>query len=441
MPRRWIWISLAALLCAALAYGGRGWGASFCAGRGSAAIGRLDWPAAKDWLDRAWRIDPDRGATAFLQARLARKRARLDELAKWLDRAREKGFSPPLIETELLLAAAQTGDLRRIESELAKRLAELPEQQPEICEAWVNGCLRNYRLREAQRILGLWVKDWPADPMPHVLWGRVYEHLSDLPHAEQEFETALKIRPGHPPAAYNLGRVKIAQQQPEAALESYRVCSKNLFEPQPALVGMAQCLRLLSRLDEARRVLDSAVAANQEFVDDAYRLVGDPAEGGRAYYAAERGQIELEAGNYAEAAPWLEKAVAASPTDWKLRYSLGFALQRIGRGEDAERELHRVEKTKAAMSKVDRAFDALHEDPQNVEARFEIGRLFLELLSEDQGLVWLNSVLMLDADHLPTHRLLAEYFESHAGNDPAFARLAREHRKKVRELENSPGEQ
>jgi tetratricopeptide (TPR) repeat protein len=436
-----MWICLAATLCAVLAYNGRGWVAEFCAGRGAAAMQRLDWPAAKAWLDRAWQVDPERAPTAFLQARLARKRARLDDLSKWLDRARAGGYSPRSIETELLIAAAQTGDLRHIESQLGKQLALAPEEQPEICEAWVNGCLRNYRLNEAQRILSLWMKDWPADPTPHVLLGRVYEHLSDLPHAAKEFEAALKLWPGHPPAAYNLARVQIAQQKPEAALESYRLCSAKLFEKQPALVGMAQCLRLLGRLDEARRILDSAGSSgNEDFVEDAYRLVGDPAEGGRAYYAAERGQVELEAGNYMEAVPWLEKAVAASPTDWKLRYSLGFALQRTGRREDADRELHRVEQTKAAMSKVDREFDALHDNPQNVGARFEIGRLFLEILSEDQGLVWLNSVLAIDPDHLPTHRLLAEYFESHAGGDPAFARLAREHRRKIEELENAPAQ-
>jgi tetratricopeptide (TPR) repeat protein len=435
MSRRWKWIAVAALLCVALAYGGRDWGAAFCEGRGAAAMRRLDWPAAKVWFDRAWRIDPGRSETAFLQARLARKRARLDELSKWLDRARSAGFSAQAIETELLLAAAQTGDLRGIESELGRRLAELPAEQPEICEAWVNGCLLNYRLAEARRILNLWVKDWPADPTPHVLLGRVDEHLSDLALAEQEFLAALKIQPGHPPAAYNLGRVQIAQQRPEAALESYRLCSTTLFERQPALVGMAQCLRLLGRDEEARQVLDSSGPVDQEYVEDAYRLVGEPAEAAKSRYPAERGQIEMEAGNYADAVKWLEQAVAASPADWKLRYSLAFALSRTSRQEEADRELRRVEQTKSAMAEVDRQFDALHDDPQSVSTRFEIGRLFLEHLSENQGLVWLNSVLALDADHLPTHRLLADYFERHAGDDPNFVREAREHRQKVRQLE------
>src|SRR5437879_6482330 len=106
MPRGWKWIAGAALLGAALAYAAWEWGAGFCEGRGAAAIERLDWRAAKVWLDRAWRIEPGRARTAFLQARLARKRARLDELSQWLDRARAGGYAARSIETELLLAAA-----------------------------------------------------------------------------------------------------------------------------------------------------------------------------------------------------------------------------------------------------------------------------------------------------------------------------------------------
>src|SRR5262249_12866299 len=118
-----------------------------------------------------------------------------------------------------------------------------------------------------------------------------------------------------------------------------------------------------------------------------------------------------------------------------LRYALSTALRRCGRSEEAEQEFHRVEETKAALAQADRQFDIVRSDPQSVSARFEIGRIFLEHLSENQGLVWLNSVLTLDPDHLPAHRLLADYFEKNSRRDAAFERRAREHRRRVHELE------
>src|SRR5262249_34884905 len=134
-----MWVVSAAVLLSAAAWWGRGWGVELCESRAIVAIHNLDWPRAKVWLDRAGKIEPRRNRPALLQARLARKRGRLPEFSEWIDRARSRAVAAREVELELLLAAAQTGDLAPLEPRLGLLLAEAGDMQPEICEAFVNG--------------------------------------------------------------------------------------------------------------------------------------------------------------------------------------------------------------------------------------------------------------------------------------------------------------
>src|SRR5262245_15309031 len=139
-----MWVVSAAVLLSAAAWWGRGWGAELCEARAVVAFHTMAWPRAKVWLDRDVNIHPCRGRTALLQARLARRRGRLLEFSEWIDRARSRAVAARDIEVELLLAAAQTGDLAPLEPRLGLLLAEAGDLQPEICEAFVNGCVLNY---------------------------------------------------------------------------------------------------------------------------------------------------------------------------------------------------------------------------------------------------------------------------------------------------------
>ncbi len=78
--------------------------------------------------------------------------------------------------------------------------------------------------------------------------------------------------------------------------------------------------------------------------------------------------------------------------------------------------------------------DRLKKQPDDLEARFGVGKMLLEHVSPNQGLVWLNSVLSYDADHVAARELLARYYEDHRAENPEYVPLAELHRRRLAEI-------
>jgi tetratricopeptide (TPR) repeat protein len=399
--------------------------------RAATAMTRHRWQAAERWLHAAERVSAD-PRTTFLQARLCRKRARLDEMSDYLRAAETRGYPRDLIVREALLAEAQTGRLTEIEKHLSEMFQKADDDADEICEAYVNGCVLNYRFDTAETILELWKKDFPRDPQPHYIRGRINEYQGNHESAEADYRAALKFDDGHAPAAYNLARLLLTRQKPAEALELYRRCSAVLEQQQPPLVGMANCLRLLDRSAEARQQLELAITSSGPLVDETYRLLGETGEAAPAKAAAEFGQLELAEQHYAEAVRWLQQAVHANPRDWKVRFNYATALQRTGETQQAAVEFDKVQTTKVALAKVDKLFDDLKTKPDDPRTRYEIGCIFLDHISEKQGIVWLNGALYFDSKFQAAHRRLAEYFAEKSVVDPRYAELAERHRRQLK---------
>ncbi len=432
LRRRKLSLLIAALVVVLVA----GW-SPCCLWRAGVANYQRDVRAQEWWLAAAGVVPWARGERAFQQARLARQLGRPGEFAAAIKAARAAGHSSEILKRELILQQAQVGDLKPLEERLGQWLLD-GDDLPAICDAYVSGCIQQYRIAEALQILDLWQRDFPDDPQPYFLRGRLYEHQYDLELAQAEFTKALEIAPRYAPAAFNLGRILVSRQQLEAALLAYQQSAAILAEPQPALVGIARCQRELGDLAGARKSLESALARPLDQLEVAYRHVGERSETALAQAPGEMAQLEIEAGNGAAAAEWLERALQAYPQDWKLRYTYSTILGRLGRKDDAARESQQSEKSRVAMESCDRLFDALGKNPADVEARYHIGCVLLEHLSANQGLVWLNSVFTFDPQHRPTHARLAEYFAAHASDHPDYPRLAEEHRRAAAESTSPP---
>lgn len=399
--------------------------------QGDNAVRSHDWRSAELWFGRACSFHPLGGESAFAWARLNRRLGRFDVMSEALQDAADAGTAPQTIEREVWLAEAQSGRMQNLDARLGDLLIA-GEDLPAICEAYVLGCLLNYRLDDALRLLDLWQADFPDDPQPHYLRGRLTEHSADFEGAADEYRQAISLAPGHGAAAFNLGRALVALQKPEDALLAYEQSTPLLYDPQPGLVGQAHCLRLLGRIDDARERLDAALDSPEQDIELAWRLAGEPVDSAPSRVAAEYGHVELAAENYPAAEDWLRKALTADPFAWRTRYSLATALRQQGKTDEAAKQVERVEATKQALEECDRMIVGLRRQPADVEARFTIGKTFLEHVSPKQGVIWLRSVLDLDPDHQATHRLLADYYESHREENPEFAELAARHRQQIR---------
>lgn len=430
---------LAIVLAAAVAVIGSGglWygmAGGYCRARALASMSSYRYREAAQWLDAAAFWQSASGETELLKARLDRKRGRFESMQRQLERCRGLQVPETAIELEILLSEAQTGDLVRIRQVLPELLTDPQADLQEICGAYVNGCLAEYRLEDAVQIIELWMADFPDDPEPHYLFGRICEHTGKYRLAEESYRTAMRLGSGHGPAACNLGRLLVHElNRPEDALNVYELAALELEQPQPALCGAAQCLIRLERLDEARQRLDQALALPDEHLDEAFRLVGESAESAAAQLLATYGRLEIAAGNPNAAAEWLGRAVEANPLDWKGRYSLVQALQASGREKEAAPHAHIVDASGNAMAEMDALLSRVRDEPDNADIRCRLGEIFLEYVSEQQGVVWLNSALQIDPQHAGAHAALAKFYESRAAVDERFRALAEMHRRFVPE--------
>lgn len=428
-PRKWTWVALGVALIVGLCLGPPTW-SRYCQSRAVEALALRRFHESEEWLESARLLSRNDPAVEFLQARIDRRRGRLDDMLGRLKWCADHGIPRSVLQREAWMAQAQTGDLRDLHAHLPDLLMEdSGDDLREVCDAYVNGCILNYWLPEAQQVLELWIADFSEDPEPLFLLGRLQEHASQLDMAEQSYRQALEMEPRHAPAAYNLGRLLLFQRnQPDAALLAYRQSARHLEQPHPALVREAECLTKLNRLLEARSLLDHVLSLPSADIEEAYRVVGDPGASAPAQALAAYGRLELAAGDTESAIGWLQRAVEADPFDWKTRYLLGVSLSELGRVDEAAGHLEIVEQSSLAMAEMDTLLSRVPDEPDNADIRCRLGRIFMEFVSEQQGVVWLESALQVDPANADAHAALADYYSKRAAIDPRMQVLADEHR-------------
>lgn len=346
------------------------------------------------WLDVATTLVGKSGEERFLRARANRKLGRLDATRSLLVEAAQLGCPQERLEREQWLVLAQAGQLREAEPHLARLLTDPQGDGPDICEAYVNGFFVNHRLSEAYRLLDAWAADYPQDPQPHFFRGQMLLGQQRAAEAESSYREALARQPRFPAATYGLAQSLREQSRVEEAIPYYTAVLKAAEHAVAARVGLAGCWTSLGRSSEARQLLQEARRMQP----------ADPA------VLQELARIELHAGNLAEAVTLLESAVARDARDSELRYVLATALARAGRPAEAKPHFQYVNEARIALSEAQRLTDHLAARPDDVEARFTVGRIHLQYGSREKGLQWLRSVLNYDANHQPTRALLAEHY-------------------------------
>jgi len=158
------------------------------------------------------------------------------------------------------------------------------------------------------------------------------------------------------------------------------------------------------------------------------------------------GQLEETAGHPDIALRWLRPACRRRPSDTEARYSLALSLQVVGRKRrdaaawpptgtsepglsmagaigwaarrasaelalsEASHHFRFVADAQQAMQRVQVWTDIIRSEPRNADLRFKIGNYLMKYDNPEHGLGWLLSVLDIDPNHPPTHRMLEEYY-------------------------------
>ena len=380
----------------------------YCASRARNAFFEQDFPAALDWINRGETTGLRRPEFAFLLARYFRKRSRFPEMTHQLKIARALGYDKQILQREQWLALAQTGNMNELEKHFAE-LLQNGEELSEVCDAYIRGCILQYRIDEAFQLLAKWESDIPGDPQAPFLKGRLLEHVSDMEGAEKAFRKSLELSPRYAAAAYNLARILVIKQKYEEAIHYYELSNSFMKVKQPGLIGIAECHLQLQQYEKAREYLDRCGGEDEKELEDAYRYLGDPVVKAKAKYFVVNGKLELAVGHYPKAVQYYEQAIAIDPYDWEARYSYSIALKRVGRDKEAVQEAEKVTEAKKALAKTDVLIDKLRKNPADVESRYQVGLLILKYISESQGLTWLRSVLKYDPHHEATLEILHKY--------------------------------
>ncbi len=379
-----------------------------------------------------WRwVAPWSQEAVALQLRVCRKLGDVALYETVEQQARRLGVVAERLERERWLLEVQAGVLNAGPARLTALLNDPRQDGREICEAFVNGYVLNYQVDEALVLIDAWRGDYPNDPMPWLVLGRIEEHRGNVERCAEHYQQALKTNPRFAPAAYNLARLKLTRTAVDDARRFYEQAAAALELPQPAQVGLAHCDRLQNRLDDAERRLEGVLATEPDRLALAYRLVGDTLETGQAAPWMERGQLELAQNKPAEAVKTFRDVLARHPQNQAIRFQLANALRASGFLEEAEREYARVRSAKVQLAQLTPILTRVRENPRDPQARAELGALFLQHLSEPQGLVWLRSALDLDPHCQAAHAALAGYYERAASTHADAAQRAAWHRQQL----------
>lgn len=427
MGRRLWWLTALVLLVAGLIWTGRPFLADWALVNVRAAQTARNLDRAKIWLDRAGWLGAAPQEIAFLRARQARKNGQAVPMEQALRQALAQGLDPRRADRERVLMQAQAGNLLQAEPHLGPLLLEAKGDEVEICEAFVNAYVLNYRVQEADQLLDSWSTDFPRDPLPELFRGRISEHKQELDLAEQHYRRALELDPRFGPAAYNLARLALSRQQIEMANTQYRSAAELLPYPAPAWIGLAHCARLQQQPDRAEEWLLKVLQLNADEVAEGFRQVGDTLESARTSARAELAQLRMSQSRWAEAAQEFERALEGNPRNNALRNLYAQALRNSGRRDEARREIARVQTAQAELNQMTSWLEKVRKDPQDPAPRVKLGLIFLHYLSENQGLVWLYGALSVAPDYGPAHQALADYFRDRQPQDDDTRRLATHH--------------
>ncbi len=343
-----------------------------------------------DRLERWFGVD---GESSYLRARLCRKRGDWTGVRDSLLRAKELHFPVNQLEREQWLTLAQTGQLRLAEPFLARLLTDPREDGAEICEAYVNGFFLNYRMPEALQLLDAWIADYPRDPEPLLIRSKIRVEQQFLKEAEADLRTAWSLDRTSSTAALELADVLVLERRIDEALTIYQQVSTWPTHPERAELGAAKALRLMNQLEAARSISQELV---QRGPDDREALL-------------ELALADLELNRHAEAVITLKKALTLNPRSLVVRQALARALRAIGDHEAAREHAEYVADAQAALQRADKLTVQVSQHPNDIEARYEIGMIYLRYAVPERGIQWLKSVLNYDPNHQAATRALKEY--------------------------------
>jgi Tfp pilus assembly protein PilF len=366
---------------------------------------------AKSHLAFCLAIWPRSVQVHILAARAARLKGEFSEAEAYLNQCLklEHGATEP-VQVEFLLMRVQRGEEDAVASELLLRVDDGSPESPLILETLARAYMFHLRYGIAYMCLTRWMDAAPSSAEPLRLRGFVSERLSDWEAAMADYKRALELDPTLVPVRLRLAEMCMEKSNPLEAQSHLDLLTIQFPDRPDVMARLGQCRFLQGNSEEARRLLEAAV---EHMPNDAAVLV----------YLS---RLEMQEGHPAKAESWLRHALEVDPTDAEARFSLVAALQSQDRWDEANATLEQHRKDSALLRRVSQVLkqEADGKPSDDPDALCEVGAAFLGT-NERVGLYWLRRALERNPEHQPTHKVLAEHYESKGEPEKAAVHRAR----------------
>ncbi|HLW64165.1 MAG TPA: tetratricopeptide repeat protein [Gemmataceae bacterium] len=362
-----------------------------------AALTEERFDDAQHNAEAALRIRPRSASVDLLAARIARQRGDFALAEQYLSLCQQHGGISEPLQLEWLLLRCQRGEVDALAPLLWGAVDRGHSESAAILETLAGAYIRQARYDEAQRALDRWIQLDPQSARALESRGWLHNQLDQREAAIADYERALELQPGRFAARLRLAEVLVASLQHAHALPHLERLRSQQPDNPAVLVLLAQCWAALSRLDEARALLDQVLAGNPDQFDA----------------LLQRGNLDNTTGNYADAERWLRRALEKSSGDPQARYSLYLSLEGQGnRQEEAKAELARWQEERKRRDRLTILLRTeLPDHAGDPKLATEAGKLFLQIGETERGLFWLQRALAIDPRHAAAHQALLAYFE------------------------------
>ena len=314
----WICIFLTALGLIMFGRSAGGWIARSAAARD---LDRLALSAAMRWLDRADQVQPRAGSTQLLRARCYRQLGEWPAWERSIELAQRNGASSKAVQLEQELGKVQRGEMSPQVQDQFRELSESGLSPHDVATAFILGFLVRQDFPQGESLFKAWQADFPG--LPHVLYvrGVMLAANNDREGSRKVFEEALAAAPDHELAQLALAKYFEAQKQYDVALTRYLQLARLHPTNTGIVIGLSRVLRQLGRHAQARQALAQ--------LDD----TGQPV----SPLSIERGQVDLETGDYTHARRNFDLVAAQDMTDHENLTAAGLALALSGDTTAADR--------------------------------------------------------------------------------------------------------
>jgi len=372
------------------------------------ACQKFDFASAHERLAAYLQLRPKEAQSYLLAAQCARRaefvesfrgpHAELRQMAATdLAAAKRLNAEPSAVDLERLLQGVQHGQLADSERPLIERVKRSGPEAPLILEALIHGLLQNLQCEKALVCVEALLKLEPANVHAFLWRGRIREQTRQLRSAREDYERAVQLVPDFDAARYYLAENLLRANRLSDAEHHLQILNSRAGDNLLIRLAWAKCRIALGDDQIGRELLDTWLA---DAPRDHPRLL-------EALTA--RASLALSQGRPAEAEEFVRRALKESPQDRYALYHLAQSLNAQGRREEAQAIEKQLDQIKKDLQIVARCRERLAQDPANLQLRHEIGAAYLRVGRPGEALVWLNSVLDRDPNHLPTLHTLAEF--------------------------------